>query len=308
MTESTVTQPTNQVRNHLTRSASLTDLPPEIRLLIWRHVFKRRFVHILEGTFVFCNIIAFETSHHIRECHHHILWPTVKCSNCPRNSIAAVASVCRQFFLEVADIRYQQTLISFASSAVCLAYIDAKLSTRHVTAFSTQRLYHVQLDLGAAKYNSANVNRQNWALLKLLAREASNINTLNLNFTWFYRATADVLPLGRKTVEHILRFRNLRQLNLRMYQVLPGPVGMSDLHEKQLMLFWLRWRCMEAILRLHVSPTGFPMARNLASSRDLICQARKLVAGRRITCTVVRDVIPELIKHLSALGEHGISV
>lgn len=276
----------------------LLRLPTEVRLLVWSFLFHRRCLHVLANDRVWCATTTFNASHHLGECHRHLLPPTLRCTYCPSNPVAAIAATSRLFYSEVALLRYERTLLCFVSSSVCLAYLRVKLSTHYVTGFSFERIRHLQLDLGPAKYIARGDSEQNYSVLTLLARHATCLVTLNLNFTWYYRAPFDALPLNRKTITCLLKLRGLRNFNLRMYQVLPGPTGLTELRRKLLTRFWKRWRCMEAVIRLQVSPGPHPSTSTVDTSTnlaDLLNAVRDYVGNKTVTFEVVRNATRDLV-------------
>jgi len=118
--------------------------------------------------------------------------------------VVSLAGVCWQFYHEVALLQYQSTLLCFASSHICVQFLQTKLSTAHVTNFSLHRLHHVQLDLGPAKYGNTAATTQNVVVLKQLAQEATSLQLLALNFHCYHRAATDILLLSHKVVERLL--------------------------------------------------------------------------------------------------------
>lgn len=272
----------------------LLRLPTEVRMLVWSFLFHRRCVHVLADDWVWCETSTFNAAHHLGECHMHLLCPTLRCSHCPTNPVAAIAGTCRLFYSEVAQLRYDRTLLSFVSTSVCLAYLQLKLPTHYVTGFSLARICHLQLDLGPAKYNARGNNDQNYSLLALLACHATSLVTLNLNFSWYYRAPFDILPLNRKTIIALLKLRGLGHFNLRMYEVLPGPTGLTKLRRKLLARFWKRWRCMEAAIRLQVSP-HISTLDNSSDLADLLNAVRAYVGNKTVTFELIRNATRDLV-------------
>lgn len=272
----------------------LLRLPTEVRMLVWSFLFHRSCVHVLAHDLVWCDTTTFNTCHHLGECHQHQLLPTVRCTRCPTSSVAAIAATSRLFYSEVALLRYERTLLCFESSTVCLAYFRLKLSTQHVTGFSLQRIRHLQIDLGPAKYNSRAKSEVNYSVLTLLARHASHLVTLNLNFAWYYRAPFDILPLNRTTICCLLRLRGLQNFNLRMHEILPGPTGVTELRRKLMTRFWRRWRCMETAIRLQVSPRVSTIDAPTDLS-DLLNNVRDYIGDKAITFNIVRNVTRDLV-------------
>lgn len=263
-------------------------------MLVWSFLFHRRCVHVLAHDWVWCDTTTFEACHHLGECHQHRLLPAPRCAHCPTNPVAAIAATSRLFYSEVALLRYERTLLCFESSTVCLSYLQVKLSTQHVTGFSLERIRHLQIDLGPAKYNARANSELNYSVLTLLARHASHLVTLNLNFTWYYRAPFDVLPLNRKTICCLLRLRGLQNFNLRMYDILPGPTGVTEVRRKLLTRFWKRWRCMEAAIRLQISPHS-PAVDSSTDLPDLLSNVRDYIGDKTITFEIVRNVTRDLV-------------
>lgn len=272
----------------------LLRVPVEIRMLVWSFLFTRKTVHVLEHDRVWCNSAAFAASHNLSECHRHLLQSSVRCSACPRNSVLAIAAVCRSFFTEVVDLRYERTLLCFSSATICLSYLETKLSTHCVTHFGLERIRHVQLDLGPAKYNPREINERNYIILNQLVQRATRLVTLNLNFVWYHRAPLDALALSHGMISCLLQFRGLQSFNLRMYETSPGPLGPSEEHRKLLTRFWMRWWCLEALLRLRVSRCVSTVA-HPARPVGLDAAVRDCVGGQRISLEVVRAVMLGLV-------------
>lgn len=233
------------------RSSSLLfSLPVEIRTVIWELALQIRCVHILKNGRAWCGTSAYVVGHTVKECHAHSAVHDTRCSQCPDNVAFGVSRTCWQFYHETSALRYQQTLLCFASASLCTASLALKCSTVQVTGFSALRLCHVQIELGPAKYGDAAHSAANTSILRLLARDAQDLCTLSLNFTYCHRAATDTMLLGRKVLEQILRFQSLTALHLRLYEFRPGPLGMASLSQGERLQVQRRWKLLEAGLRL----------------------------------------------------------
>lgn len=275
-------------------SSRLLRLPVEIRTLIWSETLTKRCVHILRDAHVWSRTESFTKIHEIDHSHQHQGQTHMRCINCPCQRPIGLVVVCWQVYYEVVQLQYERMLICFASSDLALTYLATKLSTHPTTSFSLSHLRNVQLYLGPAKFNTHQTNVQNYTFLKALAKDAHNLEVLSLSFAYFYRAPQQTLPLGRKTLGYLLRFKGLTQLNLHMEQVLPGPIGSSELGDTVLSRFWFRWRCTQAILRRHACRSSAFGNGVMIESLPLEATLRQSLIAQRMTVNALRDLVLKL--------------
>lgn len=224
-------------------------LSTEIRTLIWEEVVGWCCVHILEDTFVRCNSSGLKPGHTINDCHRHRNSTYLSCPECPKSWSVGVAGVCWLFYDEVSALMYRKTLLCFANSRHWTNFIQTRLESDHPTGFSLRHLRRIQIEMGAAKHNPVLVNAQNRAVLRQLAEEATNLEVLNLNFTYYHRGESDKILLNREILRCILLFRQLKDLNLKIHQIAPGPLGIPSLNEATVSKVLMQWKSLELILQ-----------------------------------------------------------